>query len=103
MNNNQILIITKAFDGALVLPEKEGRALVGVARESETYRVRVGEALVEPGGAAEHLLAVGVQLHQLVLDVRRVRRAAALDQRLAEHDERVDAVGVQGDLLLEAL
>lgn len=63
----------------------------------------VDQPLVEAGHAAEHLLAVRVQLLQLVLDQRRVQRSALLDQVLPEHDEGVDLVGVEGDLLLEAL
>lgn len=66
-------------------------------------RAPVDQPLVEAGDAAEHLLTVRVQLLQLVLDQRRVQRSALLDQVLAEHDQGVDLVGVEGDLLLEAL
>lgn len=64
---------------------------------------RLAETLVEADQPAENLLAVGVQLLQLLLDERRVQRRALLDQALSEDDEPVDAFGVQGDLLLEAL
>lgn len=68
-----------------------------------TDRAPVDQPLVEAGDAAEHLLTVRVQLLQLVLDQRRVQRSALLDQVLAKHDQSVDLVGVEGDLLLEAL
>lgn len=68
-----------------------------------TDRASVDEAVVEASHSAEHLLAVGVQLLQLVLDQRSVQRSALLDQVLPEHDQGVDLVGVQGDFLLEAL
>ena len=68
-----------------------------------TDRAPVDQAVVEARHPAEHLLAVGVQLLQLVLDQHGVQRSTLLDQVLPEHDERVDLVGVQGDLLLEAL
>lgn len=58
---------------------------------------------MEADQPAKNLLAVGVQLFQLLLDERRVLRRALLDQALPEDDEPVDAFGVQGDLLLEAL
>lgn len=58
---------------------------------------------MEADQSAENLLAVGVQLLQLVLDERRVLRRALLDQALAKHDQPVHALGVESDLLLEAL
>ena len=58
---------------------------------------------MEAGHPAEDLLAVGVQLLQLVLQQHGVQRGTPLDQTLPEHDEAVDLVGVQGDLLLEDL
>ena len=67
------------------------------------YRASAGEALVEAGHAPKHLLAVRVQLLQLVLDEHGVQRGAALDQSLPKHDQRVDLIRVQGDLVLERL
>lgn len=58
---------------------------------------------MEADQSAENLLAVGVQLLQLVLDQHSVQRGALLDQVLPKHDQGVDLVGVQGDFLLEAL
>lgn len=58
---------------------------------------------MEADQSAENLLAVRVQLLQLVLDERRVLRRALLDQALSKHDQPVDALGVQRDLLPEAL
>lgn len=58
---------------------------------------------MEADQSAENLLAVRVQLFQLLLDERRVLRRALLDQALSKDDQPVDAFGVQGDLLLEAL
>lgn len=63
----------------------------------------LAETLVEADQPAENLLAVRVQLLQLVLDERRVLRRAPLDQALSKHDQPVDALGVQSDLLPEAL
>lgn len=63
----------------------------------------LAETLVEADQPAENLLAVRVQLLQLVLDERRVLRRAPLDQALSKHDQPVDALRVQGDLLPEAL
>lgn len=68
-----------------------------------TDRRRVDEAMVETGDPAEHFLAVGVQLLQLVLDQDRVRRRTLLDQFLSEHDQTIDLIRVQRDLLLERL
>lgn len=68
----------------------------------EAHR-RLAEALVEADQSAEDLLAVRVQLLQLLLDQHRVLRRAPLDQALAEHDEPVDTLRVQGDFLLETL
>lgn len=71
--------------------------------ERSTDRASVDQAVVEASHSAEHLLAVGVQLLQLVLDQHGVQRGALLDQVLSKHDQGVDLVGVQGDFLLEAL
>lgn len=68
-----------------------------------TDRASVDEAVVEASHSAEHFLAVGVKLLQLVFDQHGVQRSALLDQVLPEHDEGVDLVGVQSDFLLEAL
>lgn len=68
-----------------------------------TDRASVDEAVVEASHPAKHLLAVGVQLLQLVLDQHSIQWSALLDQVLSEHDEGVDFVGVEGDLLLEGL
>lgn len=58
---------------------------------------------MEACDSAEHLLAVRVQLLQLVLDEHGVQRGALLDQLLSEHDQRIDFIRVQRDLLLERL
>lgn len=63
----------------------------------------LAEALVEADQSAENLLAVGVQLFQLVLYQRGVLWRAPLDQTLSKHDQAVDPLRVQGDLLLETL
>lgn len=68
-----------------------------------TDRASVHKAVVEASHSAKDLLAVGVQLLQLVLNQRSVQRGTLLDQVLPEHDQGVDFVGVQGDFLLEAL
>ncbi|KAF3845086.1 hypothetical protein F7725_008249 [Dissostichus mawsoni] len=68
-----------------------------------TDRAAVHQAVVEAGHPAEHLLAVRVQLLQLVLHQHGVQRGALLDQVLPEHNQSVDLVGVQSDFLLEAL
>lgn len=68
-----------------------------------TDRPPVDEALMEAGHPPKHLLAVGVELLQLVLDQNGIQRSALLDQVLPEHNESVDLVGVQGNLLLEGL
>lgn len=49
---------------------------------------------MEAGHPAEHLLAVSVQLLQLILDQHGVQGLALLDQLLPEDDELVDLVGV---------
>lgn len=59
--------------------------------------------MVETGDSAEHFLAVGVQLLQLVLDQNSVQRRTLLDQFLSEHNQTIDLIGVQCDLLLESL
>lgn len=64
---------------------------------------RLAEALVEADQSAEDLLAVRVQLLQLVLDQSGVLRRALLDQTLSKHYQSVNALCVQGDLLLETL
>lgn len=63
----------------------------------------LAEALVETDQPAENLLAVGMQLLQLVLYQSCVLRRAPLDQTLSKHDQAVDALGVQRDLFLETL
>lgn len=68
-----------------------------------TDRTSHDEAVVEASHSTKHLLAVGVQLFQLVLDQRCVQWSALLDQVLPENDQGVDLVGVQGDFLLETL
>lgn len=66
-------------------------------------RTSVDEAVVEASHSAKHLLTVGVQLFQLVLDQRCVQWSALLDQVLPENNQGVDLVGVQGDFLFETL
>lgn len=44
----------------------------------------LAEALVEADQSAENLLAVGVQLLQLVFNQRRILRGAFLDQTLSK-------------------
>lgn len=68
-----------------------------------TDRASVDEAVVEAGHPAKHLLAVGVQLLQLILYQHGVQRSTLLDQVLPKHDQSIDLIGVQSDLLLEAL
>lgn len=53
--------------------------------------------------AAEHLLAVPLQLLQLLLDDSGVQRLALLDQHLPLVEDVLDLPRVQGDLLLEGL
>lgn len=64
---------------------------------------RLAEALVEADQSAEHLLAVWVQLLQLVLYQHCVLRRALLNQMLSKHDQPVNAFCGQGDVLLETL
>ncbi|TNN48856.1 hypothetical protein EYF80_040932 [Liparis tanakae] len=70
--------------------------------ESSAHR-RLAEALVKADQPAENLLAVGVQLLQLLFDQRCVLQRALLDQTLSKHDEPVNALCVQRDLHLETL
>ena len=49
---------------------------------------------MEPRDAAEDLLAVAVQLLQLVLDQHGVQGLTLLNQLLPEHDELIDLVGI---------
>ena len=49
---------------------------------------------MEPRDAAEDLLAVAVQLLQLVLDQHSVQGLALLNQLLPEHNELIDLVGI---------
>lgn len=83
-----------------MIPESSNNHL---SPSTATDRASVDQAVVETGHPAEHLLAVRVQLLQLVLDQHGVQRGALLDQVLPEHDQGVDLVGVERDLLLEAL
>lgn len=86
-------------------PIKNPRAQQSVSEAalSSTDQSSVDEALVEAGHPPKHLLAVGVQLLQLVLDQNRIQRRTLLDQVLPEHDQSVDLLGVEGDFLLEGL
>lgn len=68
----------------------------------ETDRPHV-EAMVEACDSAEHLLAVREQLLQLILNQHGIQWGALLDQFLSEHDQRIDLICVQRDLLLERL
>lgn len=58
---------------------------------------------MEACNSAEHFLAITVQLLQLVLDQHGVQWAALLDQFLSKHNQRIDLIRVQHDLLLEHL
>lgn len=58
---------------------------------------------MEASHPAEHLLAVGVELLQLILDQHSIQWSALLNQVLPKHNQGIDLVGVQGDLLLEGL
>ncbi len=63
----------------------------------------LAETLVEADQSAENLLAVGVQLLKLILYQCCILRWALLDQTFSKHYQPVNALGVQGDLLLETL
>lgn len=63
----------------------------------------LAEALVEADQSAENFLAVGVQLLQLVLYQCSILRGALLDQTLSKHNQPINPLSVQGDLLLETL
>lgn len=58
---------------------------------------------MEASHPAKHLLAVGMKLLQLVLNQHSIQRSALLDQILPKNYQGIDFVGVEGDLLLEAL
>jgi len=61
------------------------------------------ELLVVALHSAEHLLAVALQLLQLLLDDGGVQRLALLHQRLALLEDVLDLGSGEGDLLLEGL
>lgn len=63
-------------------------------RQPRPYRSVGGQAPVEAGDPAEHLLAVPVQLLQLVLDEHGIQGLTLLNQLLPKHDELVDLVGI---------
>lgn len=58
---------------------------------------------MEADQSPENFLAVGVQFLQLLLYLRRILRWALLDQALSKHNQSINALSVQGDLLLETL
>lgn len=58
---------------------------------------------MEADQSPENFLAVGVQFLQLLLYIRRILRWALLDQALSKHNQSINALSVQGDLLLETL
>lgn len=58
---------------------------------------------MEASHSAKHLLAVGVELLQLILNKHSVQRSTLLDQVLPKYDQGIDLVGVQGNLLLKTL
>lgn len=68
----------------------------------ETYR-QPRELLVVSVDSAEHLLAVSLQVLQLLLDDGRVQRFTLVDQSLALPEDQLDLACVQRDLLLEGL
>lgn len=61
------------------------------------------QTLVKADQSAENLLAVGVQLLQLVFYQRCILQCALLDQTLSKHYQPINALCVHGDFLLEAL
>ena len=61
------------------------------------------EFLVVSVDSSEHLLAVSLQLLQLLLDDGRVQRFTLLDQSFALSEHQLDLPRVQVDLLLERL
>jgi len=58
---------------------------------------------MEASHPSKHLLAVGVELFQLILNQHSIKGSTLLNQVLPKHNQSINLVGVKGDLLLEAL
>lgn len=65
--------------------------------------LRAGEALVEAAHSAEHFLAVGMQVFELILYKRSIIGSTSLNQTLAKHNQSIDLICVLSYLLLETL
>lgn len=68
----------------------------------QTYR-QPREFLVVSVDSAEHLLAISLQVLQLLLDDGGVQRFALVDQSLSLPEDQLNLACVQRDLLLEGL